>query len=200
MPLVLSVLIGGRDSAIASKTFLLNCLLRPLRPGTSRIFIRNMTTPTAIVVPDGFTLHTENSSHILLPSTNEAFLNPVQEFNRDLSVACIRTWGDILNEEKEKTWRQGQERRAKKQSRAKQSKRPKSELQNVECDLHSIYLAYPAESDVQPTPELAAGQLEASHEKSVAENTGPKPDNQPTSGANAKNAEVLYLIPNTYGA
>jgi len=50
------------------------------------------SSTAAIEVPPGFKLHTENTSHILLPDNNEAFLNPVQEFNRDLSVACIRTW------------------------------------------------------------------------------------------------------------
>ena len=70
-----------------------------------------------IVVPEGFTLHTENTSHILLPSTNEAFLNPIQEFNRDLSVAAIRVWSEDLNQIKEKRWRQAQQRKADKRSR-----------------------------------------------------------------------------------
>jgi tRNA (guanine26-N2/guanine27-N2)-dimethyltransferase len=65
----------------------------------------------SITVPDGFTLHTENTSHILLPSNNEAFLNPVQEFNRDLSVAAIRVWSEELNRTKEERWRQARERR-----------------------------------------------------------------------------------------
>ena len=65
----------------------------------------------SITVPDGFTLHTENTSHILLPSSNEAFLNPVQEFNRDLSVAAIRVWSEGLNRTKEERWRQARERR-----------------------------------------------------------------------------------------
>ncbi|KAA1471128.1 N2 N2-dimethylguanosine tRNA methyltransferase [Dentipellis sp. KUC8613] len=70
--------------------------------------------PPPITVPEGFTLHTENTSHILLPDTNEAFLNPVQEFNRDLSVAAIRVWSEELNRVKEQKWRQTQERRARK--------------------------------------------------------------------------------------
>ncbi|CCM02381.1 uncharacterized protein FIBRA_04476 [Fibroporia radiculosa] len=68
----------------------------------------------SITIPEGYTLHTENTSRILLPPGNQAFLNPVQEFNRDLSVACIRTWSELINEEKETKWRAGQERRAKK--------------------------------------------------------------------------------------
>ena len=70
-----------------------------------------------IVVPEGFTLHTENTSHILLPSTNEAFLNPIQEFNRDLSVAAIRVWSEELNQIKKQRWRQAQQRKADKRSR-----------------------------------------------------------------------------------
>lgn len=62
-------------------------------------------------VPEGFRLHTENTSHILL-SENEAFLNPVQEFNRDLSVACIRVWSEELNRTKEERWRKAQLKKA----------------------------------------------------------------------------------------
>jgi tRNA (guanine26-N2/guanine27-N2)-dimethyltransferase len=66
----------------------------------------------SITVPEGFKLHTENTSHILLPSTNEAFLNPVQEFNRDTSVACIRVWSEELNRVKEKKWKERQLKKA----------------------------------------------------------------------------------------
>lgn len=55
-------------------------------------------------VPKRFKLHTENSASILLPDTADAFLNPVQEFNRDLSIACIRVWSDDLNEKKRLKW------------------------------------------------------------------------------------------------
>jgi tRNA (guanine26-N2/guanine27-N2)-dimethyltransferase len=59
----------------------------------------------ALTIPEGYRLHSENSAHILLPANADAFLNPVQEFNRDLSVACIRAWGDEMNREKEAKWR-----------------------------------------------------------------------------------------------
>ena len=88
-----------------------------------------MSGPASFVVPEGFTLHKENTSAILLPASNDAFLNPVQEFNRDLSVACIRTWGDRMNAEKERKWRQGLERRAKKaESGGHKAKKVKREL------------------------------------------------------------------------
>jgi hypothetical protein len=70
-----------------------------------------------ITIPDGYTLHTENDAHILLAS-NEAFLNPIQEFNRDLSVACIRVWSEQLNKCKELKRNQIRERKeAKKRKR-----------------------------------------------------------------------------------
>ena len=83
--------------------------------------------PSSVTVPDGFTLHTENTSHILLPSNNEAFLNPVQEFNRDLSVATIRVWSEVLNRTKEERWRQTQEKKLEKLGKLPVSdrKRPK---------------------------------------------------------------------------
>ncbi|EIW85156.1 N2,N2-dimethylguanosine tRNA methyltransferase [Coniophora puteana RWD-64-598 SS2] len=67
-----------------------------------------------VTVPEGYSLHTENTAHILIASKEEAFLNPVQEFNRDLSIACIRTWSERLDKEKEEVWRRAQEKRARK--------------------------------------------------------------------------------------
>jgi tRNA (guanine26-N2/guanine27-N2)-dimethyltransferase len=83
--------------------------------------------PTSVTIPDGFTLHTENTSHILLPSSNEAFLNPIQEFNRDLSVATIRVWSEVLNKTKEERWRQTREKKLEKAGKLPVSdrKRPK---------------------------------------------------------------------------
>ena len=86
--------------------------------------VENATPP--ITVPEGYSLHTENTSHILLPNDNGAFLNPVQEFNRDMSVACIRTWGDQMNKLKKKKWEEGRERKALKH--AHKTKRQKSQL------------------------------------------------------------------------
>ncbi|PFH54319.1 hypothetical protein AMATHDRAFT_72825 [Amanita thiersii Skay4041] len=71
-----------------------------------------MATEAADVnVPPGFMLHTENTTKILLDK-NEAFLNPVQEFNRDLSVATIRVWSEELNRVKEVRFRAAQEKKA----------------------------------------------------------------------------------------
>ncbi|KAF8121957.1 N2,N2-dimethylguanosine tRNA methyltransferase, partial [Boletus edulis] len=86
-----------------------------------------------ILVPDGFSLYTENNAHILISSKDEAFLNPVQEFNRDMSVACIRVWSEEVDREKEDKFRKTEERRAKRLEQAAWEK-PKGE----EGTSHSI--------------------------------------------------------------
>ncbi|CAG8604773.1 1105_t:CDS:10 [Ambispora gerdemannii] len=52
-------------------------------------------------IEDKFNVITEGKASILFPKSNEVFYNPVQEFNRDLSIAVIRTWSEILREERE---------------------------------------------------------------------------------------------------
>ncbi|KAJ2726580.1 RNA methyltransferase tRNA(m5U54)methyltransferase [Coemansia sp. Benny D115] len=42
----------------------------------------------------------EGRATILFPKNNEVFYNPVQEFNRDMSIAAIKTWRDMANEQK----------------------------------------------------------------------------------------------------
>ncbi|THU80820.1 N2,N2-dimethylguanosine tRNA methyltransferase [Dendrothele bispora CBS 962.96] len=83
-----------------------------------------MSTQFTVAVPEGFNLHTENSAHILL-SSNEAFLNPVQEFNRDLSVACIRVWSEELDKEKETRWIKAKEKKRSKMDGQHARKRQK---------------------------------------------------------------------------
>lgn len=71
-----------------------------------------------MVAPPGYTIHTENTARILLPSEATAFLNPIQEFNRDLSVACIRTWGKRWDETKREKWERGREARERKRRKS----------------------------------------------------------------------------------
>lgn len=108
-------------------TIIFAIAFRPLRRcvPTLRSLARfmNVSAGHTPVVPDGFTLHTENTSHILL-SSNEAFLNPVQEFNRDISVACIRVWSEELDKSKAERWRVTQEKKVKKGAQNKRLKGP----------------------------------------------------------------------------
>ena len=80
---------------------------------TSKAEVPKEPEGSPILVPEGFSLYTENNAHILISSTDEAFLNPVQEFNRDMSVACIRVWSEELDREKADKFRKAEERRAK---------------------------------------------------------------------------------------
>ncbi|KAI8453031.1 tRNA methyltransferase [Phakopsora pachyrhizi] len=63
------------------------------------------TITTAAVQPiNPQPFHQESSTQILLPppsssSSQTAFINPVQEFNRDLSIAAIRAWHSIRQDE-----------------------------------------------------------------------------------------------------
>lgn len=41
----------------------------------------------------------EGLATITFPSSNEVFYNPVQQFNRDLSIAAIRTWAGLVESE-----------------------------------------------------------------------------------------------------
>jgi len=45
---------------------------------------------------EGFTVVKEGSAEVLFPSLNDVFYNPVQEFNRDLTVAVIQNYHDEL--------------------------------------------------------------------------------------------------------
>ncbi|KAF9013853.1 tRNA methyltransferase [Cyathus striatus] len=113
-----------------------------------------MSTSSAISIPDGFILHTENTSSILV-ETGEAFLNPVQEFNRDLSVACIRVWSEELNESKELKWRQTREKKYKKSEASIPRKKIK---------------AYSGESSDTPIPQ----EVTPSEEANSSSDAGPK--------------------------
>lgn len=42
---------------------------------------------------------TEGSATIQFPSANEVFYNPVQQYNRDISIAIIKTWSEISRQE-----------------------------------------------------------------------------------------------------
>lgn len=76
----------------------------------------SLTVPhltTARPIPAGFVPHTESTTTILFAApktTNGApvvFLNPVQEYNRDLSIVAIRIWSEIRQKEKAKLWETG---------------------------------------------------------------------------------------------
>ena len=80
-----------------------------------------MATETNAAIPDGFSLHIENTTKILL-DPHETFLNPVQEFNRDLSVAAIRVWSEERNRVKEANWLRLKEKKTQVMGKSKRLK------------------------------------------------------------------------------
>ncbi|WVW83725.1 N2,N2-dimethylguanosine tRNA methyltransferase [Kwoniella bestiolae CBS 10118] len=62
------------------------------------------TIPLPDGTPKGHTTHTESTTTIFLPKAG-AFLNPVQHYNRDMSVAVIRAWNEMRKEELESKFR-----------------------------------------------------------------------------------------------
>lgn len=68
----------------------------PIRYNT----LRTMSATTPEIDITQYNTVTEGQATILFPKKNEVFYNPVQQFNRDMSIAAIRTWSEIYNQEK----------------------------------------------------------------------------------------------------
>jgi hypothetical protein len=82
--------------------FKLRKLIRSFAPFDKLVLVRMVSTNPKIKpgeVPAGYKAHTESSTTILVPDSNTAFLNPVQQYNRDLSIAVIRSWNELRIEE-----------------------------------------------------------------------------------------------------
>jgi tRNA (guanine26-N2/guanine27-N2)-dimethyltransferase len=80
-------------------------------------------------VPEGFSAHTERNATILLPTQDKPFLNPIQEYNRDLSVAVIKHWGTIKEKALKSKWDTKQARRAKRNQGIDQKTEPNGEYE-----------------------------------------------------------------------
>ncbi|GAA6003324.1 tRNA (guanine26-N2)-dimethyltransferase [Rhodotorula paludigena] len=83
----------------------------------------------APAVPEGFVPYSEATTSILFAAPPESssattapvFLNPVQQYNRDLSVVAIRTWSEARQREKRAYWEEGL-RRKRERKRAREDK------------------------------------------------------------------------------
>ncbi|KAF9423175.1 RNA methyltransferase tRNA(m5U54)methyltransferase [Podila epigama] len=86
-------------------------------------------------VPAGFKKVTEGKVTILFPDTNEVFYNPIQEFNRDISIAAIRTWDEIFQEERKLKADQKKARKdAQNAKRAQEGLAPLPEKEGLESN------------------------------------------------------------------
>jgi len=89
------------------------------------------TSITGKAIPAGFTVHREATAEVLVESSNPkaVFVNPIQEFNRDLSIAAIRAWSDITDDEKRVAWEKKQSKRNSNDSRpTKRAKQDDSQV------------------------------------------------------------------------
>jgi len=78
---------------------------------------------TALGLKPGEAAFREGSATIAVPSKEAAFLNPVQQFNRDLSTLAIRTWAQVRDDAR----RQRFEARLSEAGAGARKKRRKSE-------------------------------------------------------------------------
>ncbi|KAI9606885.1 hypothetical protein H4Q26_006429 [Puccinia striiformis f. sp. tritici PST-130] len=120
--------------------------------------------------PAGYQAHQEASTQILIKITeesaaqpSEAFINPVQEYNRDLSIMAIKAWSSIRNQELESKWIKSKNSRNKKRGpsdsnhelinskKIKQAESDQPVTQDTPVDVTN-------QSTQQPTPPPAASE------------------------------------------
>ncbi|KAI7940837.1 hypothetical protein MJO28_013122 [Puccinia striiformis f. sp. tritici] len=120
--------------------------------------------------PAGYQAHQEASTQILIKITeesaaqpSEAFINPVQEYNRDLSISAIKAWSSMRNQELESKWIKSKNSKNKKRGpsdsnhelinskKIKQAESDQPTTQDTPVDITD-------QSTQQPTPLPAASE------------------------------------------
>ncbi|OCF36687.1 N2,N2-dimethylguanosine tRNA methyltransferase [Kwoniella heveanensis BCC8398] len=146
------------------------------------------TVPLPGGMPKDHTTHTESTTTIFLPKAG-AFLNPVQHYNRDMSVAVIRAWNELRKEELEEKWRIKLEKRGgKPKPKKKKGKGPKTQQAEsgsggaAEADAEAAAdEALAAETDVPVTTEPESKPEEDALNGSGVEASAENPE-QPVAG------------------
>ena len=121
---------GDRTSTAARELALQHtskCMLRAAsislaRPSIRRHYCHHYSNhkmeASTRAAPAGYKVHRESTTEILVKSeSKEVFINPIQEFNRDLSVLALGAWSSIFAQEKQKILdkkRAGRQERASK--------------------------------------------------------------------------------------
>lgn len=98
-------------------------------------------------VPKGFRPHSEGQASILVPLGNTAFLNPIQEYNRDLSVCVIEHWARVRSREMQEKFEAGWRKR---QERGKGGKKRKREQQQATDGAESVVAEQAVPSSTPP--------------------------------------------------
>lgn len=81
----------------------------------------------------------ENSATIVMPSKEAAFLNPVQEFNRDLSTLSIISWSQMFDGEKRERF---DARQRKQQGKRAKTGEPDAKRLKTEVEVSREYTPY----------------------------------------------------------
>ncbi|KAJ3909324.1 tRNA methyltransferase [Lentinula edodes] len=131
----------------------------------------------------------DNNAHILM-SENEAFLNPVQEFNRHLSVAFIRTWSKELNRAKDAKRAQARQKRA---SRAKEELAKKRQRRMSRSTLQEMVYSHWTIVNESDAIDIEPESLQPSESTSEIPQAGSKEDVQVESSAKP-DANLYYKI------
>lgn len=66
-----------------------------LRAALTKIKSRFASAGSSWINPEDYNVVKEGKAEILFPKAETVFYNPVQEFNRDLSVCCIKAWDNL---------------------------------------------------------------------------------------------------------
>lgn len=94
--------------------------------------------------PAGYRVHVEGRAGILVPDGSSTsipdkdkhqnvFVNPIQEFNRDVSIAAIRAWSEMVDAVKREQWEQKQAARKSRPDSEHASSKP-SKKRRLEQD------------------------------------------------------------------
>lgn len=66
-----------------------------IRAAISKLKSRFVANSTTWINPEDYNIVKEGKAEILFPKKESVFYNPVQQFNRDLSVCCIKAWDNL---------------------------------------------------------------------------------------------------------
>lgn len=70
-----------------------------LRAVLSKIKSKVVSSGSTWINPEDYNIVREGKAEILFPKAETVFYNPVQQFNRDLSVCCIKAWDNLYGSE-----------------------------------------------------------------------------------------------------
>jgi hypothetical protein len=104
-------------NTFASFSRRLNTVTAPFDMSASAQPTRGNTVPLPGGIPPNHKEHTEAKTTILVPTDHTAFLNPTQQFNRDLSVAVIRAWNERRKERLEAKYESKKSKKGKKKGK-----------------------------------------------------------------------------------